>query len=190
MFDKPLEYRFIQRNKRFYGAKKYRYEYIFKFFIRNKSCRRKIVVEVKQYAGDLFVVDYYATVAAKERDIRNLDSSKYRYKTNVGRSNRIASTIFAILFGLRQNFPEMSFGFQCATMINEASDDANRRFQVYSKIMSFITAAPNSIWHAFAYEENSYIFVIQRRHSIKLQEILIGYGNIFGKVFTEEENNE
>ncbi len=183
MFDKPLAFKFVQRNGNKSGIKRYKYEYIYKFFVGNKNCRRKIIVEIRQYEDDLFTVDFYATVASKEREVRNLNSSKYRYRTNVGRGSRIAATIFRILFEIRQKFPDMSFGFQSATMVDEDSDDANRRFRLYQKIMSFVTGAPNSIWTVFVYEENSYIFVIQSRHCEKVPEILKGYGRIFGKAF-------
>lgn len=184
MFNKPLEFKFVQRNGNKLGTKKYEYEYIYKFFVRNKNCCRKIIVEIRQYKGYLFTVDFYATIASKEREVRNLNSSKYRYVTNVGSANRIAATIFRILFEIRQQFPNMSFGFQSATMLNEDSDDANRRFVLYQKIMRFVTGAPNNIWTVFVYEENSYIFVLQTRHLDRVPEILEGYGNIFGKIFT------
>lgn len=184
MFDKPLAFKFVQRNRNKSGLNGYEFEYIYKFFVRNQHCRRKIIVEIRQYEENLFTVDFYATLASKEREVRNLNSSKYRYRTNVGNGHRIASTIFSILFEIRQKFPDMSFGFQAATMLDEDSDDANRRFGLYQKIMSFVTGAPNSIWTAFVYERNSYIFVIQSRHRERLPEILKGYGRIFGKTFT------
>lgn len=182
MFNQPLPYKFVQTNKNKYGLRKYDFEHIFKFFVEKRSSRRKIIVEVKQYSNTIFTVDFYATVASKERDVRNLDSNKYRYMTNLGRVGSIGATIFAIIGHIRKTNPDLSFGFQAANLVDEDENDNNKRFRTYEKIMSFVTGADNSIWEALAFKGNSYIFVIQKRLIHTKEDLLITYGSIFGKI--------
>ncbi len=61
----------------------------------------------------------------KEKHVRNQSCSKYRYITNVGNGNRIASTVFAVLREVRKIHPNMVFGFQSATLLKETEDDNN-----------------------------------------------------------------
>lgn len=189
MFNQPLKYRFIQRNSNKYGIYSYDYEYIYKFFYQDieKKNRRKYIVQVKQYSLTHFRVDFYSPISSKDKDFRNLDISKYRYKTKAGGANIVAVTIFAILGSLRQKFPDMSFGLQAASLIGEESDNNNRRFQVYQKILASVTEASQNFWEVFAYTEDSYIFVLQSRFSAQRSQIINEYGRIFGKVFTEPE---
>lgn len=195
MFNIPLEFKFVQRNrnrstdyeKSRDADNNYQYEYIYKFFISNAYCRRKVIVQVKQYSATLFKVDFYATTSNKESKVRNENVSPYRYLTAVGRANRVAGTVFAIIGETRKSFPNMSFAFQEAVMMNEASDNNNRRYQVYSTMMQLVTGAENSPWVAFGYSENSYIFVLQKRFSNQKSKIIGDYGRIFGKVFEGSE---
>jgi hypothetical protein len=195
MFDKPLPFKFVQRNTNKFGTfekkedieKNFKYEYVYKFFVHNLNCRRKIIVQVKQYTDTLFKVDFYATTSNKERKVRNENVSVYRYLTKVGKANRVAATIFAIVSDLRKQFPDMTFGFQAATMVNEDKDDSNKRYQTYLTIMQLVTGAQNSVWKAFGYAENSYIFVLQKRLLNQKNNIIADYGNIFGKVFEDTE---
>lgn len=191
MFNKPLSYRFIQRNSNKYGTYSYAYEYIYKFFYQDlkKKNRRKYIVQIKQYSSTHFQVDFYSPISSKDKDFRNLDISKYRYTTKAGGANIVAATIFAILGSLRQKFPDMSFGLQAASLIGEESDNNNRRFQVYQKILASVTEASQNFWEAFAYTEESYIFVIQSRFSAQRSQIINEYGRIFGKVFTGSEES-
>lgn len=82
----------------------------------------------------------------------------------------------------------MAFGFQAATMVNENSDDSNKRYLVYLTMMQLVTGAQNSIWRAFGYAENSYIFVLQKRFLNRKAKIISDYGHIFGKVFEDSES--
>jgi hypothetical protein len=196
MFDKPLEFKFVQRNRKRFDHQDFEFEYVFKFFIDKRNdkniriARRKMVVEVKQYANNIFKVDFYATVSSKESKVVNQEANKYRYMTNVGKANRVASTIFAIMRELRMQFPDLSYGFQAATMLGEDSDNGNRRFSVYYLIMQAVTGAENSSWKSFGYKENSYIFVIQKRLLDNKSLILEAYGRVFGKTFEEESGSE
>ncbi|WP_338874898.1 hypothetical protein WBJ53_04680 [Spirosoma sp. SC4-14] len=195
MFDSPLPFRFVQRNRNKLGdwrkqsdpEKYYQYEYIYKFFVRNSNCRRKIIVQVKQYSDTLFKVDFYATTSNKERKIRNETISVYRYLTKVGKANRVAGTILAIIVDMSKQFPDMTFGFQAATMFNENSDDDNRRYKAYLAMMQLVTGAQNSRWQAFGYSQNSYIFVLQKRFLEQKDKLIADYGRIFGKVFEASE---
>lgn len=193
MFDKPLPFRFVQRNRNKFGdfdrqrdpEKSYSYEYVYKFFISNSMCRRKIIVQIKQYGDATFKVDFYATTSNKESKTRNESLSAYRYLTKVGRANRVAGTILAIIGDMRKQFPDMNFGFQAATLLDEGTDDRNKRYQVYITMMQLVTGAHNSSWQAFGYAKNSYIFVLQKRFLNRKTEIIADYGHIFGKVFQE-----
>ncbi len=179
MFDKPYEYRKVQRNWRNLGNKNCRVIHIFKSFVRNEHCRRKIIVEVKEYSDLLFTVDFYAVIASKQRDLSDPDFSKYRFKTNVGRANRVASTIFAIMREIRREFPDLSFAFQAANLPKERFVKDNRRYRAYCSIMGLVTRAEGSVWRAFGNKENSTIFVIQERFIASKSDILKDYGNIF-----------
>ncbi|KAA9349727.1 hypothetical protein [Larkinella humicola] len=191
MFDQPYDFHFVQRNtnkknsiqRQLDPELDYQYEYIYKFFVSNAFCRRKIIVQIKQYNDTVFKVDFYATTSNKERKVRNENLSAYRYLTKVGRANRVAGTIFAIIGTLRRHCPDMSFGFQAATLLNEANDNNNRRYQVYLTMMQLVTGSSNNPWKAFGYSENSYIFVIQKRFLQQKPQIIEEYGRIFGKVF-------
>lgn len=146
MFDKPYEYRKVQRNWRNLEKCDYKSVHIFKFFVSNQYCRRKIIVEVKEYSDALFTVDFYAVIASKQRDLNDPEHSKYRFKTNVGKANRVAATIFAIMREIRQSFPDLSFAFHAANLPKEKGVRDNRRYKAYCLIMGLVTKGEGSIW--------------------------------------------
>jgi hypothetical protein len=61
VFNTVLPYRFVQRN-RTGGRESWLSESIYKFFIHSLDSRRKYLVEVREYPGHLYTIDFYAKI--------------------------------------------------------------------------------------------------------------------------------
>ena len=122
MFDTILPYRLVQRNRNRAGLGSWQLEWIYKFFIHSPSSRRKYLVEVRQYPGHLYTVDFYAKV-------RNVH--RYRLRTHQYSAGKLGATVLDIIAQVIRRDPQACFGFIAAAMLDETTDANTRRFRLY-----------------------------------------------------------
>ena len=88
MFNTVLPYRFVQRNRNRLGRESWLSESIYTFFIHTRTSRRKYLVEVREYSGHLYTVDFYAKVH---------DVNRYRLRTNQHAAGQLGGTVLDII---------------------------------------------------------------------------------------------
>src|SRR6478736_3470154 len=113
MFDTKIEYKFVQRNRNKTNNESFLYQYIYRFFIHKGSSKRKYIVEVKEYDGKLFTIDYYA---------KTENPYKYRIRTKQFVGGKIGGTVLAIMAEVIAKYQVKAFGIAAAPLIDEDDD--------------------------------------------------------------------
>lgn len=139
------------------------------------SSRRKYLVEVREYPGHLYTVDFYAKIKSVYR---------YRLRTNQHAAGKLGATVLAIIAQTVQADQQACFGFIAAAMLDETTDVNTRRFQLYTKMLE-LKIDPTR-YKVAALRENSSIFVVPlglARQPKQLQQLIDRYDRIFREVF-------
>lgn len=175
MFNTILPYRLVQRNRNWSGRGSWRFEWIYKFFVHSPSSRRKYLVEVREYPGHLYTVDFYAKVH---------NVNRYRLRTHQHAAGKLGATVLDVMAQVVRRDPEACFGFIAAAMLDETTDVSTKRFRLYTKMLE---QKINPLRHAIIERpETSSIFVqplkVADNKALK-EQIISRYEDIFRETF-------
>ena len=176
MFNTILPYRLVQRNRNYTnGRASWHFEWIYKFFIHSLDSRRKYLVEVREYSGHLYTVDFYAKIHSVHR---------YRLRTHQHAAGKLGATVLDIVAHTIRLDPQACFGFIAAAMLDETTDVSTRRFQLYTRMLE-LKINPLR-YKVEALKENSSIFVVPLALANQpdgLQQLIDRYDSIFRETF-------
>lgn len=134
--------------------------------------KRKYIVEVKEYEGKLFTIDYYA---------KTENPYKYRIKTNQFVGGKIGGTVLAIMAEVISTYDVNAFGIAAAPLIDEDDDAFTKRFSTYSKVLK--RKIDERKFTIFVIGERSHIFVIRNDVKEDRELIIDAYGQIFIEIY-------
>lgn len=176
MFNTVLPYRLVQRNRNYAPARaSWRFEWIYKFFMHSPSSRRKYLVEVREYPGHLYTVDFYAKVH---------DVNRYRLRTHQQAAGKLGGTVLAIMAEVLRHDPQACFGFIAAAMLDEMSDVSTKRFRMYKQMLE--QKINPQRYNVITIPEQSRIFVVpmyKAQNLLVRQETISRYEGIFREAF-------
>ena len=181
MFDQSLVYKLIQiRRNRYPVRESFLQEFIYKFYRHNERCCIKYIVSVKTYPEGLLTLDYYPKInlTPKKNSMDHIQDLRYRMMTKQNSFGFIGGTILDIMLDIRSYTDADTWGFLAASLVNETSNENNKRYQVYTEVLrrTFIND-----YEVFGNKENSAIFVIPTNRVANKEQVLERYEKIFAE---------
>lgn len=181
MFNSSLKYVLVQVKKnKHINRESFFEEYIYKFYRHNQRCCIKYIASVKTYPNGLLTLDYYPKInlTPKLGTNNNMQDLRYRMMTRQNSFGIIGGTILDIMIDVQKRSRYSIWGFLAASLPNEQSNENNRRYQVYIKILSrtFIHK-----FVVFGNRRNSIIFVMPKNKVTDKEEIIKHYEHIFSE---------
>lgn len=170
MFDTTsiIKYRFVQRNSNKTNVESFLNEYIYCFLLKTQYRCSKYIVKVKEYKTGLLTVEFYRKVKSDKR---------YKLLSNDFKFGRVGVTILDIMREVQTKTGHNTYGLVAATLLEEASDDSNKRFNVYVEILR--RKVDSGKYKVFGTRENSFIFVVPISRIEEKENIFLDYGKIF-----------
>jgi hypothetical protein len=124
------------------------------------SSNIRYMVEVEQYAYQVFVVKFYPKYLALYGD------KKFQLLTNNNAAvSRIILTCIEIMLEILRKYPNASFGFLGARLVNEHSADNTKRFRLYSIVMASVFSPVNFEHHQYT-KESCYLMLSKKMQAI------------------------
>lgn len=181
MFDSSLPYHLVQiRKNKFVTSETYIREYIFKFHLHNTKGCIKYIASIKEYPEGLLTMDYYPKISLtpKVYSLDSIQDLRYRMLTKQNSFGRIGGTLMDIMVMFQNRYNLRIWGFLAANLIQEDSNDNNKRYKTYSEILrrSF-----QDDYKVFGNQKNSVIFVIPKTLSKSTEGIIKRYEEVFAE---------
>jgi len=181
MFDGSLPFQLIQIKKNKYGSNEsHLREFIFKFYRHNNKCCIKYVVSIKEYEHHLLTLDYYPKInlTPKIQSRDDIQDLRYRLLTKQNSFGYIGGTIMDIMIQTQKITGSNTWGFLAANLVYENHNDNNKRYRVYTKVLSRSFLKDYTI---FGNRKNSVIFVLAQVRENEQTFIIKQYESIFAE---------
>lgn len=181
MFDSNLNFKLVQiRPNKFVGYESFNRELIYKFYAHNHRCCIKYIVSVKEYPNKLLTIDYYPKInlTPKINSVDTIQDLRYRMLTKQNSFGTIGGTILDIMVDVKHKIESDTWGFLSANLIQEISNENNKRYKTYKEILrrSF-----KSNYSVFGNRKNSAIFVLPLERENERIKIVENYEKIFAE---------
>jgi len=169
----------IKKNRYRYNESHLR-EFIFKFYRHNNKCCIKYVVSVKEYEHHLLTLDYYPKInlTPKMQSRDDIQDLRYRLLTKQNSFGYIGGTIMDIMILVQEISGSDTWGFLAANLVYENYNDNNKRYQVYTKVLSRSFLKDYTV---FGNRKNSVKFVLPRSRENERTFIIKRYEGIFAE---------
>ncbi|WP_134088883.1 hypothetical protein [Olivibacter sp. XZL3] len=138
------------------------------------------MVSIKEYEYSLLTLDYYPKInlTPKRHSRDDIQDLRYRLLTRQNSFGYIGGTIMDIMIRAQKITGSHTWGLLAANLVYETQNDNNRRYQVYTKVLSRSFLKDYTI---FGNRKNSVIFVLPRNRENERTFIVKQYENIFAE---------